>query len=259
MFKRFRYTIIFFLLSLSTQAGKESNSAGINLLRNNISPSKGMFGISLGAIVPMGGNGQVFSTNSDFPHADYGMLAGIDFWKRNIHAFDFHIGLIGKYQRYHFHYTPTNLSELSGYFSLWYYSLPISIHVPIPRFPYFQLMGGVAISSLNLYPSYTGTLGPYTYTSAIDLNWVVAPELFIGLNFLEEKTDYFILRGSAVYSAFTFRNQDYDITMTDGISTYSSKRAMPSGKVEVVLTLYPKWKFKKSMNKNDAINCPAPF
>lgn len=234
-------------------------TSGINLLRNNISPSKGMLGFSMGASVPMGGNGQVLSATKDFPHADYGLMAGLDFWKRNVNSFDFHVGLLAKYQQYHFHFTPENAGEMSGYFRMLYYSLPVSLSLPIPRFPYFRLLSGVALSSMNFLPSYAGNIADYSYNSSVDLNWMVMPELFVGLNFLEEKTDFFILRGSIVYSAFPFRNQDYDVVMSNGSEAYSSRRAMPSGKFEVLLTLYPKWKFKRGVGKNDAINCPAPF
>ncbi len=219
-----------------------------------------MLGFSIGASVPLGGNGQVISESKDSPHADYGIIAGLDYWKRNVNSFDFHIGLLGKYQQYHFHYTPENSTDdLIGHFQLLYYSLPVSVLLPIPRFPYFQALGGVALSSMNFIKSYQSNIADFTYNSSIDLNWVVMPELFIGLNFLEEKSDRFILRGSLIYSAFPLRNQDYDITMNNASTSLSSRRAMPSGKFEVLLTLYPKWKFKRGVGKNDAINCPAPF
>ena len=207
----------------------------------------------------MGGNGQVLSATKDFPHSDYGLIGGLDFWKRNLNSFDFHIGLVTKYQRYHFHYTPLNSSEASGFFNLWYASIPFSIHLPVPRFPYFQFMGGVALSGQNFIKNFSGNISDFTYQSSIDLNWMIMPELFVGLNFLEEKTDFFILRGSVIYSAFPLRNQDYEINMSNASQTFSSGRAMPSGKFEVLITLYPKWKFKKSIGKNDAINCPVAF
>jgi hypothetical protein len=261
MNKQFKihFFLIFFPLFVLSGESNIAKLQGLNLLRNNISPSKGMLGFSVGASVPIGGNGQVLSATKDFPHSDYGVLAGLDFWKRNINAFDFHVGLIGKYQQYHFHYTPENSEELSGYFQLFYYSLPFSFHIPIPKFPYFQFLGGAALSSMNFIKSYQSNISDFVYTSSIDLNWIVMPELFVGLNFLEEKSDFFILRGSIVYSAFPLRNQDYDISMSNGTDSFSSRRAMPSGKFEVLLTLYPKWKFKRGVSKNDAINCPAPF
>ena len=187
---------------------------------SNVSPSRGMFGITVGASQPLGGDGQLFGTTPDFPHGDFGALFGFDYWKRNLNSFDYHIALNAKYVQYHFHHTPAGENELSGYFRMLYYSIPFTLHLAIPKYPFLQLFGGVALAGTNLLPVQSGTIGDFSYQTTLDLKWVASPEVILGINFIEEKTDYFILRGSINYSSFILRNQTYGAYMSNDNEVY---------------------------------------
>ncbi len=228
-------------------------------LLSNVSPTRGIVGITIGGSQALGGDGQLFGTNEDSPHGDFGLVFGFDYWKRNLNSFDYHIALNAKYIQYHFHHVPTGEEEQSGYFRMLYYSIPFTVHFPIPNYPYLQFFGGLAVAGKNLLPTQTGNLSSFTYQSNLDLKWVVSPELILGVNLIEEKTDYFIVRGSINYSNFLLRNQLYDVSLSDDTQQLESSRRMNTGKFEFQITLYPKWKFKRALGKKDGINCPSPF
>lgn len=239
------------LLCVSVQAGFS--------LRNNVSPSRGMLGVSVGVLKPLGGDGQLFESADDTPHGDYGFSVGLDYWKKNLNSFEYHLGFKAKYVQYHFHHTPEGGSEATGYFQMLYYSIPLSLHLSIPNYPYLQAIGGVSIASMNMLGIKSGTSNSFFYNSALDLKWVVSPELFLGINFMEEKTDFLFFKGSIVYSTFPLRNLSQRVVMGNNTQEFISASSMPASKIELVLTFYPKWKSKKSFGNNEGINCPTDF
>ena len=210
-------------------------------------------------MLPFAGDGQLFEDNEDFPHGDYGLTLGLDYWKYNRSGLDYHLGAVAKYVQYHFHFAAEDGVEQSGRFALLYTSIPLTFHLSIPNYRYLQFIGGIAISSLNLAPNVSGNIADYQYSTRIDMRWYVAPELILGINFMEEKTDYFFIRGSINYSSFVLRNQSFWISMNNSNRTLSDARQMPSSRVELVIAIYPKWKFKRSIGKDSGINCPDPF
>lgn len=228
-------------------------------LSSNINPSKGMFGITAGAIQSLAGDGQVFGGTPDAPHSDFGLIFGFDYWKKNLNSLDFHVGLNAKYLQYHFHYAPTPSEDITGRLRMLYYSIPFSVHLQIPNYSFLQLIGGAAITGMNLLPAQSGIVGDYSYQSLVNLKFVVSPELFVGINFLEEKTDYFILRGSINYSSFLLRNQSFGVSLSSPTEDLSTARRMGSSKFELYITIYPKWRFKNALGKDEGINCPSPF
>lgn len=252
--------IFLFVICTPVFGGNNSfSSKKMVSLTSNINPSRGMFGVTIGASHPFAGDGQVFAANEDYPHGDFGLIAGFDYWKRNLNSFDYHIGLNAKYLQYHFHYSPANEDEITGQFRLLYYSIPFSLNFQIPNYSFLQILGGVAITSMNLFSSQSGAVGSYEYQTLLDLKWAVSPEVFVGINFLEEKTDFMIIRGSINYSTFILRNQSFGVFMTNGNEVLSSARKMNSNKVELQITIYPKWKFKNAVGKDEGVNCPTPF
>lgn len=228
-------------------------------LRNNIGPSKGMLGVSVGALKPLGGDGQIFSVSSDAPHGDYGFSLGLDYWKSNLNSFEYHVGVKAKYVQYHFHHTPEGESELTGYFQMLYYSIPFSLHLSIPNYPYLQGIIGTSVASMNVLGVKSGTTSSFQYDSSLDLKWVVSPELFLGVNFMEEKTDFLFFKGSIIYSTFPMRNLSQKVSLRNESREFTSVGSMPAGKIELVLTIYPKWKTKKSFGNDEGINCPTSF
>ncbi|MFT6747095.1 MAG: hypothetical protein ACJAZ2_001443 [Glaciecola sp.] len=224
-----------------------------------MSPSRGMLGVSVGVLKPLGGDGQLFDSADDTPHGDYGFSAGLDYWKKNLNSFEYHLGFKAKYVQYHFHQTPEGGGELTGYFQMLYYSVPLSLHLSIPNYPYLQAIGGVSVASMNMLGIKSGTSNSFFYNSALDLKWVVSPELFLGINFMEEKTDFLFFKGSIVYSTFPLRNLSQRVVMGNNIQEFVSASSMPGSKIELVLTFYPKWKSKKSFGNNEGINCPTDF
>lgn len=228
-------------------------------LKNNVSPTKGILGVSVGILKPIAGDGQLFNGSEDAPHGDYGFSLGLDYWKSNLNSFEYHLGIKAKYAQYHFHHTPQGGSELTGYFNMLYYSLPFSIHLSLPHYSYLQAVGGVAVASMNMLGVKSGNTSSYSYSSDLDLKWVVSPELFLGVNFMEEKTDILFFKGSIIYSTFPMRNLSHAVTLSDNGTQFSSASAMPASKIELVLTIYPKWKTKKSFSNDEGINCPTSF
>ena len=233
--------------------------AGPYSLLNNVSPNRGILGLQASVLLPFSGDGQLFQENEDFPHGDYGVSFGLDYWKSNRIGLDYHLGAVAKYVQYHFHFTPEGGTDEKGQFALFYTSIPLTFHLRIPNYRYLQLIAGVAISSMNFAPNVSGNIADYQYSTRIDLRWFVAPELILGINFMEEKTDYFFIRGSINYSAFILRNQSYWISMNNSNRTLAEAKQMPSNRVELVIAIYPKWKFKRSISKDAGINCPDPF
>ena len=140
-----------------------------------------------------------------------------------------------------------------------YYSLPFSIHLSLPNYSYIQGIGGVALASMNMLGVKNGSTSSYTYNSNLDLKWIVSPELFLGVNFMEEKTDAMFFKGSILYSTFPLKNLSHAVTLGDNNREFSSAGAMPASKIELVLTIYPKWKTKKSISNDEGINCPTSF
>ena len=228
-------------------------------LRNNVSPSRGMLGLSVGVLKPFGGDGQLFGNSSDTPHGDYGFSLGLDYWKRNLNSFEYHVGFKAKFVQYHFHHIPEGESELTGYFQMLYYAVPVALHLSIPSYPYLQGVFGASVASMNMLGIKSGTTSTYSYSSDLSLKWVVSPEVFLGINFMEEKTDFMFFKGSIIYSTFPLRNLSQKAMLGNSTGEFASAGSMPAGKIELVLTIYPKWKSKKSFNKDDKMNCPTSF
>jgi len=228
-------------------------------LKNNMSPTKGMLGVNVGVLKPFGGDGQLFASDDDTPHGDYGFSAGLDYWKKNLNSFEYHLGFKAKFVQYHFHHTPEGGTELTGHFQMLYYSVPLSLHLSIPNYPYLQAVGGIAITSMNVLGVKSGATDSFTYNSTLDLKWVVAPEIFLGINFIEEKTDFMFFKGAIVISTFPMRNLSHRVSLGNGIQEFNAASSMPSGKIELVLTFYPKWKTKRSISNDEGINCPTSF
>ncbi|MFT6717158.1 MAG: hypothetical protein ACJA0Q_001809 [Saprospiraceae bacterium] len=218
-----------------------------------------MLGVSIGVLKPLGGDGQLFGNSPDAPHGDFGFSLGLDYWKKNLNSFEYHLGFKAKYLQYHFHYTPEGASELSGYFQMLYYSIPLSLHLSIPNYPYLQGIVGTSVASMNMLGVKSGNTSSYFYNSSLDLKWVVSPELFFGVNFMEEKTDFLLFKGSIVYSTFPLRNLSQKVTLGNDSQSFNSAASMPGSKIELVLTFYPKWKTKKSFSDDQGINCPTSF
>jgi hypothetical protein len=228
-------------------------------LMNNVSPSKGMLGISAGLLKPLGGDGQLFNESSGTPHGDYGFSLGLDYWKRNLNSFEYHVGFKAKFAQYHFHHELEGGAEITGYFQKLYYSIPFALHVSIPSYPYLQGIGGVSISSMNMLGVKSGHSSSFFYNSTLDLKWIASPELFLGVNFMEEKTDFLFFKGSIIYSTFPLRNMSQKVVLGNNDVEFNSAGKMRSGKIELLLTIYPKWKSKMSVGKDEGVNCPASF
>jgi hypothetical protein len=228
-------------------------------LKNNVSPARGMLGLSVGVLKPFGGDGQLFGNSSDSPHGDYGFSLGLDYWKRNLNSFEYHLGFKAKFVQYHFHHIPEGESELTGYFQMLYYAVPIALHLSIPNYPYLQGIVGASVASMNVLEIKSGTTSSYAYNSDLDLKWVVSPEIFLGVNFMEEKTDFLFFKGSIVYSTFPLRNLSQKVVLGNNAGEMTSAGSMKAGKIELLLTIYPKWKSKKTFGNNEGINCPTSF
>lgn len=257
--------IFSFALAGVVKAGGEQSSQlfkgqhAFTLLRNNVTPTRGIYGLQFGGLKPFAGDGHLFEANEDFPHGDYGVVLGFDYWKRNLNALDYHIGLNAKFVQYHFHTIGSGGEELTARFRMLYYSIPFTLHLSIPHYKYLQFLGGISIATFNTLPNTSGTLENYNYSTILDLKWFVSPELILGINFMEEKTDYFFIRGSINYTSFLMRNQSFGVNMTDGTNTLNDSRRMPSSKVVLLITVYPKWKFKRGVSNDQGVNCPQPF
>lgn len=247
-----KITILLFVLVYSHLQARFS-------LKNNVSPLRGVIGLSVGVIKPFGGNGQVFGESDDTPHGDYGFILGFDYWKKNLNSFEYHIGFKTKFVQHHFHHTLGGGSELTGYFQQLYYAIPFSVHLSIPSYKYLQVIFGATAASMNTLGTKRGNTSTFSYSTKLDLRWMVSPELFAGVNFIEEKTDALFFKGSIVYAAFPARNLSYTTTLEGGNEELFSKSRMWSGKIELLLTFYPKWKSKKTFGNDEGINCPTSF
>jgi hypothetical protein len=228
-------------------------------IKNNVSPLRGIIGLSAGVIKPFGGNGQVFGESDDTPHGDYGFTLGLDYWKKNLNSFEYHIGFKTKFVQHHFHHTPEGGNELTGYFQQLYYAIPFALHLSVPQYKHLQVIIGAAAASMNTLGTKRGNTSTFSYSSKLDLRWMVSPELFAGVNFIEEKTDALFFKGSIIYAAFPARNLSYTTTLEGDNEVLFSQRRMWSGKIELLLTFYPKWKSKKTFGNDEGINCPTSF
>lgn len=215
-----------------------------------------MLGITFAPILPLGGDGYIFDDENDKPHAEYGLSGGFDYWKRYSRAYDLHLGTQVKYQQYHFHYSP---DEHDGYYRFLHFSVPASITYPIPNYSYLFLRFGVALSSANIFQEREGNAGPFKYFTEFKTSWLVYPEIHLGFDFLEEKTNKFIIRAGIDYTFIPIGQMaTFKTFISDNGVIVDHEGTFTPNKFQLTLSLYPIWKKKINFLKKGH-NCPNPF
>lgn len=244
MTKRILYILLFFTYS-SAFAGLGDISFASR------DPKYGMVGISFTGIRPLGGAGHLFDEDNDTPHGEFGLAGGFDFWKKYYRTYDFHVGLEGKYQQYHFHY---GQDELDGYFRFVHLSAPVTIHFPLKNYPYIFFKGGFALSSMNLLNENSGKVGDQSYISEFETAWPVYPELILGIDFLEEKGRKAFMRVGIDYTFVPLSSMgEFKAYVWSGNELKQGTGSFNPSKFQLKITIYPVWK-RIVLNRN---TCPG--
>lgn len=247
MNKLYYILILFFTISSSTVfAWGFSNKA----------PETGIVGLRFGAILPTGGDGQVFVDEDDAPHAEYGIFGGFDYWKRYTRAYDLHLGTLMKYQQYHFHFGE---EEFDGYYRFLHVSVPASFHYPIPNYSYMFFKVGVALSSANIIQENIGFAGQDKYITRFKTSWLVYPEVTLGIDLIEEKGERFYFKAGLDYTFLPVPNMaEYETYISNNGVIESGNGSFTANKFQLSISFYPIWKKKISFLK-EGHNCPNPF
>lgn len=223
---------------------------------NNKDPKIGMVGLSFSTILPTGGDGHIFDDDKDLPHGEYGLAGGVDYWKRYGKTYDIHLALDLKYQQYHFHY---NVDKNNGQFRFLHLSLPASLHFPIPNYSYMFFKFGVALSSANVFQENIGFVGDNKYFTTFKTSWFVYPEMTLGVDILEEKTQKFYFRVGIDYTFIPISKMgEFKSSVASNGIIETSKGNFTPNKFQLKVTFYPFLK-KNFDYKKQGHRCPSPF
>ena len=223
---------------------------------SNKDPKKGMLGVTFTPILPTGGDGHIFDDENDYPHKDYGIAGGFDYWKKYLWAYDLHLGFDLKYQQYHFHYGP---DERNGEHQFLHLSVPASINYPIPNYEYIFFKIGISLSSTNMLRENIGYAGSNKYITTFKTTWLIYPEINLGIDILEEKYPKFYLRAGIDYTFIPISKMgEFKSSISNnGIIEVASGNFSPN-KFQLRISFYPVWKRKISFIK-EGHDCPSPF
>lgn len=223
---------------------------------NNKDPKNGMIGFSFTPILPTGGDGHTFEDDKDSPHPEYGLAGGLDYWKRYGRAYDTHLALDLKYQQYHFHH---GLNQKNGQFRFLHVTVPASLHYPIPNYSYMFFKVGVALSSANIFQQNIGFVDGNKYFTTFKTSWLIYPEMTLGFDILEEKTQKFYFRAGIDYTfvPISKMGEFRSSVSSNGIIETSSGSFTPN-KFQLKITFYPFMK-KEFNHEKQGHRCPSPF
>ena len=241
--------LILFLTSLSIQEGFAASFS-------NKDPKKGMLGVTFTPIKPSGGSGHIFEDKNDDPHSEYGISGGIDYWKKYLRVYDFHLGFDLKYQQYHFHF---GSKKNNGEHQFLHLSVPANIQYPIPNYEYFFFKAGISISSTNLLKENIGFAGDNKYITTFKTAWLIYPEINLGVDFIEEKYPRFYFRVGIDYTFIPVPKMgEFKTSISNnGIIETVSGNFSPN-KIQLKISIYPIWNKKISFLKKGH-DCPNPF
>tara|TARA_Y100000766_G_scaffold113017_1_gene96978 strand:- start:2360 stop:3100 length:741 start_codon:yes stop_codon:yes gene_type:complete len=241
--------LILFITSLLIQKGFAWSFS-------NKDPKKGILGITFTPIKPTGGRGHIFEDKDDYPHSEYGISGGIDYWKKYLRVYDFHIGFDVKYQQYHFHF---GSKKNNGEHQFLHLSIPTNIQYPIPSYEYMFLKIGLSISSSNLLRENIGFAGENKYITSFKTTWLIYPEINLGFDIIEEKYPRFYLRCGIDYTFIPFPKMgEFKTSISSNGSIETVSGNFSPNKFQLKISFYPIWKKKISFLKKGH-DCPNPF
>lgn len=230
------------------------NTKSQSFWKDNTSLDKGVLGFNLGGALLFGGNGEIFNSASETPHGEYGILTGLDYFIKINRRYNINLSLLGNYQQAHFHFDINN-ETYDGYYRHLFLNIPIAIELPIPNYTYIHVRTGLSINSKNLWLPVNQNLASFPYTTKINTSWILYPEFFIGLSFLEEETSNFFIRAYIQYSANLLRAHVQETELKYISNTLKHKGIYDSSRAQLILAFYPKWKIKSTIKQSK--DCPV--
>lgn len=226
----------------------------LDFWKDNTNPKRGVLGVIVGGGLLFGGNGEVFEDPQDVPHGEFTLNLGIDYWWAVHQNFNLYFSVLSNYHQAHFHQS-INTVSYDGYYRQLFISLPIAIEYPIPKYPYLALRAGVAASFDNVWGKTAGDLIGFNYSTSVQHDWLISPDLFVGINFLEEELPKFNVKAMIQYAFFPFSGMQQNTNLSFIPDDLSHEGAMNSERLQLLFVLYPKWKIKSKVGDNS--NCPA--
>ena len=223
---------------------------------SNKDPKKGILGATFTPMLPTGGGGHIFDDKNDYPHREYGIGGGIDYWKKHLRVYDLHIGFDLKYQQYHFHFGP---DQRNGEHQFLHVSIPASVNYPIPNYEHFLFKVGISLSSTNLFRENIGFAGNDKYVTTFKTAWLIYPEINLGVDLVDEKYPKFYFRCGIDYTFIPVSNMaEFKCSISNnGVIEEVSGNFSPN-KFQLRISFYPIWKKKISFIR-EGHNCPNPF
>jgi hypothetical protein len=248
MRKNYIFLLLFALVFLLQNTNAQS------FWKNNTSPDKGLLGFNIGGALLFGGNGEIFNSATETPHGEYGILAGLDYFIKINRLYNINISVLSNYQQAHFHFD-VNTETYDGYYRHFFINVPIAFEIPIPNYTYIHLRTGVSINSRNIWQPVNSNIAGFPYTTTINTQLFLYPEIFMGLSFLEEETSNFFIRAYVQYSADIFRSQVQQTELQYISNTFSHKGIYDSSRAQLIFSFYPKWKIKSTIKQSK--DCPV--
>lgn len=244
----------FVLLPLLMFVFFTKNTIAQNFWKDNTSSDKGLLGFNLGGALLFGGNGEIFISDSETPHGEYGLLAGLDYFIKINRLYNINLSVLSNYQQAHFHYDINN-ETYDGYYRHFFLNIPLALEIPIPNYNYIQFRTGLSINSRNFWQPVQSNIAGFPYTTTVQSSWFLFPEIFIGLSFLEEETSNFFIRAYVQYSADIFKTQIQKTELQYISNTLEHRGSYNPSRAQLIFAFYPKWKIKSTIKQSK--ECPV--